>query len=132
MKIINFPEKVIYSSNLFPLYPKESFNSFTKKLSSKKILFAPFKRVIKEIGPREKFKTTFQILDIGSYYFEFTVRFIINSSKIDIGYKVNMELKAKGIPKSTLFSMEEQYTNKIVPYIIRAYKNTVESKIKGN
>ena len=132
MKIINFPEKIIYSSNLIPLEPKESFNSFTKKLSSKKILFAPFKREIKEIGPREKCKITYQILDIGSYNFEFTVRFIIHPSKIDIGYGVNMELKAKGIPKSTIFSMEELYTNKIVPYIIRAYKNTVESRLKGN
>ena len=132
MKIVNFPEKVIYSSNLIPLDPNESFNSFTKKLSSKKILFAPFKRDIKEIGLREQCITTFQILDLGSYIFKFSIRFIINSSKIDIGYEVNMELKAKGIPKSTIFSMEEQYTNKIVPYIIRAYKNTVESKIKGN
>ena len=132
MKLINFPEKIIYSSNLIPLDPIESFNLFTKKLSSKKILFAPFKRELKEVGPKEKCKTKFQILDIGSYNYEFTVRFIINSSKIDIGYEVNMELKAKGIPKSTIFSMEELYTNKIVPYIIRTYKNSFESKIKGN
>ena len=55
MKITNFPEKIIYSSELIPLNPKESFNAFIKRFSSKKILFAPFKREIKEIGPKEKY-----------------------------------------------------------------------------
>ena len=67
------------------------------------------------------------MLGIGSFNFKFTVRFIINPSKVDLGYEVNMEVIARGIPKEAHDSFEEQYTKKIVPNIIRAYKKAVES-----
>lgn len=128
MKILNYPERIIYSSNIVPKDLDYSFKSFSEKLLSRKILIKPYKYEIKEIGFQEKLKTTFQLLGIGSFNFKFTVRFIINTSKVDLGYEVNMEVIARGIPKEAHDSFEEQYTKKIVPNIIRAYKKTVESR----
>ena len=127
MKILNYPERIIYSSNIVPKDLDYFFRLFVEKLLSRKILIRPFKYELKEIGPQEKLKTTFQLLGIGSFNFKFTVRFIINTSKFDLGYEVNMEVIARGIPKEAHDSFEEQYTKKIVPNIIRAYKKAVES-----
>jgi hypothetical protein len=123
------PERVIYSSNIVPKDKSESFKRFVKKLvASKNISCYNMNMEISELGPREELSTLFQVIG-GNMSFHFKIRYIMESSKVDIGYETIL-VYTQWVPKLAKKANEKQISNVLIPYIIKAFSKSIELKVK--
>ncbi len=126
---MNFPERVIYSSTIVPKDPEHAFNRFVKKLTSKKISYYTITISMLELGPRKKLSTRVQVVGLINMTFHFNIRYIVDSSKLDLGYEVDTEY-FQWVPKATKRAGEKQITSAILLYIIQAFNKSIEAKEK--
>jgi len=126
---MHFPERVIHTSKIIPKDPEHSFKRFVKKLASKKISFFNAEIEIIELGPREGYKTTFQLIGLMNMSFQFKISYIISATQIDIGYEADSEYTIR-VPKFAKRAGERQISSTIIPRIIQAVNKSLEVKEK--
>ena len=125
-KKLQFKEEIVYSSNKIPNDPEGCFTKFADLLAKKDksvggvVLFQ-----LKEVGPREKLSTFFDVFITGlKGNLKAKVRFIVEKKKVDIGYEAEYDLQ-KGEMKMVIKQTEKTMRKVFGTDIERAYEAAV-------
>ncbi len=129
-RTMHFEERIIQSSSNIPKDLKNSFKRFVKKLDGAKYTYqGGYKIEIMEIGPHDDntYSTTFQLIGIVNLNFQFKIRYILNSSNLELGYEP-VSKYAINAPKFARRKAEQMVTNSFMPFIVRAFNKAMEQK----